>query len=185
MSVLIQPADEISSRPLRTGRGLAAFGAFLHTVAYALWLGGLIGIGALVAPNAAHVIHSYPAFASDESAQKAILTGIIGGSLRVFNYVCYVAGVLMLVGGALELRGASPEFVRLTQARMMVAALLLLMATYLGFGLFPLMDAAQASGQMARFDAMHKQYEWVSQAQLIPLLLIAAITACRDMVVNR
>ena len=41
---------------------------WLHRVALALWLGGLIAIGALVAPTAFHILPHDPALAEPSSA---------------------------------------------------------------------------------------------------------------------
>jgi thiosulfate reductase cytochrome b subunit len=62
---------------------------------------------------------------------------------------------------------------------------LLISAVNLGFGLFPMMDIAQRMEHMAQFDSLHKQYEWASQMQLVPLLAIAGLTAWRDAIVTR
>jgi len=52
-----------------------------HTVALGLWLGGLVAIGALVAPTAFHLTRSLPALAGSASLQNAIAGGVVGGSL--------------------------------------------------------------------------------------------------------
>ncbi len=155
---------------------------WLHSLFLALWIGGLIAIGALVAPTAFHFVRSSPALAGQISAQTALAGGIVGGSLRLFNILCYVCGALMIVTDiglmiAEKLRGRRRL---LTTASSLVTLLLLGSAFYLGLGLFPALDLAQAQNNMALFDQLHHRYESLSSAQLLPLLLIIFLTAWRD-----
>lgn len=150
------------------------FARWLFTVALALWLGGLLGIGAIVAPVTAHFIDAHPAFAADPARKAALLTAIVGGSLRVFNFVCYTCSGLLLWSQLFLLRTA-PH--RLAVGSLAVTLLLAGSALVLGFVLFPLMDAAQASGQMNTFDTLHKRYEAVSTGFQFPLLLLLALLA--------
>ncbi len=150
------------------------FARWLFSVALALWLGGLLAIGAIVAPVTAHFMDAHPAFAADPARKAALLTAIVGGSLRVFNFVCYTCSGFLLWSQLLLLRMA-PR--RLAVGSLAVTLLLAASALVLGFVLFPLMDAAQASGQMNAFDALHKRYEAVSTDFQFPLLLVLALLA--------
>src|SRR5665213_2436466 len=72
----------------------------LKTVSYvtlALWLGGLIAIGAIVAPIAFHLFRTDPLFHGQLDLQNRLAATIIGGSFRVFNRLCEVSGVLLTV----------------------------------------------------------------------------------------
>ncbi len=150
----------------------------LHAVALALWLGGLVAIGALVAPTAFHVTRTAPAFAGNLPLQNAVAGGIVGGSLHLFTFVCYACGVLLLLANALLLPH-TPH--RWAVAGMVVTALLLGSALYLGLYLTPTMDAAQARGEMLVFDHLHHLYEQVSSVVQLPLLLLLALfAALRD-----
>jgi hypothetical protein len=164
----------------QTGGIRRTVGGWLHSIAYAIWLGGLVGIGAFVAPNVAIVIHHYPAFANDKAAQNAILTNIIGNSFRVFNIACYVCAGCMLLSDLLQAAAADPLYRQFTFARLFFTIVLLLSALYLGLLLFPQMDHARMLKQMGRFDLLHKRYVLISELQLIPLLIIPALTARRD-----
>ena len=153
---------------------LPIFARTLHTVALSLWLGGLIAIGALVAPTAFHLTRTLPAFAGNSALQNTVAGGVVGGSLHLFTFVCYVSGVLLLVSNGMLLRVSNCRWVI---AGIITTLLLLISALYLGLYLTPAMDAAQARGQMADFDQMHHQYEQVSSLLQLPLLLLLALFA--------
>ena len=150
----------------------------LHTVALSLWLGGLVAIGALVAPTAFHVTRSAPAFAGNLPLQNAIAGGVVGGSLHLFTFLCYGCGVLLLLANALLLRHARSRW---ALAAILVTCLLLGTALTLGLYLTPTMDAAQAHGDRTTFDRLHHLYEQVSSVVQMPLLLLLALFgALRD-----
>ena len=151
---------------------------WLHAVSLSLWLGGLIAIGALVAPTAFHVTRTLPAFAGNLAGQNAVAGAIVGGSLHLFTFVCYVCGVLLLLSNALLLPHADR---RCVSACFLTSAALLATAFYLGLSLTPALDAAQRVGDMATFDRLHHQYEAVSSYGQMPLLLLLALFgALRD-----
>ena len=150
----------------------------LHTLALALWLGGLIAIGALVAPTAFHVTRSAPALAGNLPLQNAVAGGIVGGSLRLFNYLTLACGIVLLLSNIM-LRPVSDR--RWTSACLALTALLLLSALLLTFGLTPAMDAAQSRGDFAAFDTLHHGYEQLSTLVQFPLLLLLTLfAALRD-----
>ena len=150
----------------------------LHAVALSLWLGGLVAIGALVAPTAFHVTRTVPAFAGDLPLQNAVAGGVVGGSLHLFTFLCYACGILLLLANALLLRHTLGRW---ALSGMAVTALLLCTAFYLGLYLTPTMDAAQARGDLTTFDRLHHQYEQMSSAVQMPLLLVVALLgALRD-----
>jgi len=150
----------------------------LHAVALSLWLGGLVAIGALVAPTAFHVTRTAPAFAGNFPLQNAVAGGVVGGSLHLFTFLCYACGILLLLANALLLRHASGRW---AMAGMIVTGLLLCTALYLSLYLTPTMDAAQARGDLTTFDRLHHQYEQMSSVVQMPLLLLLALLgALRD-----
>lgn len=155
----------------------------LHTTALALWLGGLIAIGALVAPVAFQTVHINPALTDNPAAQTALAGGIVGGSLRRFNVVCYGCGLLLLLANGLLLAraGQGRRFRVWTALTLLVTLALCVSALYLGLGLFPSLDAAQAQGNISLFDTLHARYERVSTSLQFPLLLLLALlSALRD-----
>ena len=152
----------------------------LHAVALSLWLGGLIAIGALVAPTAFHVTRTAPAFAGNLPLQNAIAGGVVGGSLHLFTFVCYACGLLLLLANALLLRHARRRYALAGIAPAAPAGLLLASALFLGLYLTPAMDAAQAHGDLtpqkpSTFDRLHHLYEQISSLVQMPLLLLLAL----------
>ena len=155
----------------------------LHAVALSLWLGGLVAIGALVAPTAFHVTRTAPAFAGDLPLQNAIAGGVVGGSLHLFTFVCYGCGLLLLLANALLLRHARRRY---ALAAMVVTGLLLGTVLFLSLYLTPTMGAAQAHGDLTTFDRLHHLYEQISSVVQLPLLLLLALlgafrdTSCKN-----
>ena len=150
----------------------------LHLLALALWLGGLVAIGALVAPTAFHATRSAPALAGNLPLQNALAGAIVGGSLRLFNILTLACAAVLLAAN-LALRSASDR--RWTGACLSSALVLLLSALYLTFGLTPALNAAQARGDLGSFDTMHHLYEQVSTLFQFPLLLLLTLfTGLRD-----
>lgn len=156
---------------------------WLHEIGLALWLGGLIAIGALVAPVAFHLVQINPALAANPTAQAALAGGIVGGSLRRFNVVCYgCGGLLLLANGILLARAGLSRSHRVwTALALLVSFALCASALYLSVVLFPALDAAQGQGNQVVFDALHVRYERVSTHLQFPLLLaLALLSALRD-----
>jgi hypothetical protein len=144
---------------------LCIFGRWLHGTALAVWFGGLVLIGAVVAPTVFQILPHDPRLAG----------GIVGDSLRVFNVVCLVCGGLMLLADGLlwrVWRGASAF-------SLIVTLCLLALTGYLGWILFPQMDAAQAHHQLAVFTPLHARYERLSLWELPPLLCLILADALR------
>jgi len=155
---------------------LPVFARWLHAVSLSLWLGGLIATGALVAPSAFHILRGSSALTV---AQANSLAGhIVGDSLFLFNIVCYVCGVILLLANALLLRQANRRWIA---GCFVVSALLLLSALFLGFWLTPAMDNARHLGDLPTFDRLHHLYEQISTLIQFPLLLLLAwFGASRD-----
>lgn len=150
----------------------------LHLLALALWLGGLVAIGALVAPTAFHATRTATALAGNLPAQDALAGAIVGGSLRLFNILSLVCAAVLLAANFV-LRSSTDR--RWTGSCLVVTLLLLLSALYLTLVLTPALDAAQARSDMASFDKMHHAYKQVSTLFQFPLLLLLTLfTALRD-----
>lgn len=152
------------------------FARWLHAVSLSLWLGGLIAIGALVAPTAFHILRGSAVLTP---AQASALAGqIVGGSLYLFNIVCYVCGALLLFSNALLLRHAPSRWIG---GYFLVSAILLFSALSLGFWLTPAMNMARQLGDLSEFDRLHHLYEQISTLVQFPLLLLLAwLGALRD-----
>jgi uncharacterized membrane protein len=150
----------------------------LHLLALALWLGGLVAIGALVAPTAFHATRTAPALAGNLLQQNALAGAVVGGSLRLFNKLDFACAAVLLAANLLLLPHTSRRW---TGACLGITLVLLASTLYLVFGLTPAMDTAQAHGAMTAFDQMHHLYEQLSTLFQMPLLLLLILfTALRD-----
>ncbi len=148
----------------------------LHAVALSLWLGGLVAIGALVAPLSFITLRGSSILTLEQA--NSLAGHIIGGSLYFFNWLCIACGLLLLFTNALLLRHTRRRW---ALAAMTVTGLLLCTALYLGLSLTPTMDAAQAQGDRTNFDHLHHRYEQISSIVQMPLLvLLALFGALRD-----
>lgn len=178
------PATQERGEARRAGF-LAVIGTMIHTLSYALWLGGLIALGAVVAPNAAALLNSHPEIRGNPALKDALLNGIIGASFRNFNSIVYVCGALMLLGDYLEAAGANRRYVTATLARSGFTVIALGLVIYQGVLLFPAMDRAQASHDMAAFDQLHSLYEGLGMVQMPILIFLVFFTAMRNWRLNR
>ncbi|HEY3331222.1 MAG TPA: hypothetical protein VGK19_14430 [Capsulimonadaceae bacterium] len=174
-----QPATDGAPRIKRL---LGILFGTLHMLAFALWFGGVIAIGALVAPAISHVLHNPPPQLDFDILKSTLTTGIIGQALLHFNIVCYVAAVLMLLADIVELSIYPGGVVKIaTLVRAAVTVALFATALYLGQSLTPQMDLMLAGKNMAAFDDLHKQYEMIVKLVQTPLLFaIPIITMYRN-----
>jgi hypothetical protein len=177
--------------PLSAGRlALLIFVRWLTVVCLGLWLGGIVGIGAMTAPTAFNVIRESSTTESlSNEAQNALAGAIVGGTLRLFNSVCGGVSIVLLFSQILFLGAwpATPPQPRRVAAagkpardysriligiELFLSILLIGSLAYLAFSLFPAMDAAQARHDMAQFDLYHHRYERISMLQLPALLTL-------------
>lgn len=185
MSVKTAPTPSPSPAAQERGEGnggnfLAGLASFLHTVSFALWFGGLIVLGAVVAPNVAGLLQTHPEIAGNAPLKDSILNAAIGNSFRALNPIAYVCAGLMLAADFLDLRGSNRLVRTATLVRSGFTVLALATVVYQGVVLFPAMDNAQASHNMAAFDQMHSLYTILGMAQMPLLLVVALVTAVRS-----
>lgn len=155
-------------RTLEMKRYLPVCLDILHALSLAMWLGGLVAIGALVAPAAFHV----PGLTRVQSGL------VVGESLRRLGGLIEPAGVAMIAVQWLARR----RFAR-TRALFLgdgVRQFLTLGALFLAetcrHSLFPAMDAARAANRMADFDRLHHVYSSLAMAQVWLLVAVSALT---------
>jgi len=154
---------------------LALFLSFLHQLALCAWLGGILTVGAVTAPavfgSAKRAGDTHLGMPLYDFAAQAM--GVV---FQRFNGVVLVAGAVLLLSGLGYgvLAGMCPKRLGVRAA---LAALAWGIGAWLAFLLFPQMMAARAGGQVAAFDAMHHQYTHATQAQLLILLGVTALTA--------
>ena len=147
---------------------------WLHQVALAIWLGGIVTIGAAVAP----AIFGSARQAGDTQRGMAFFDfagTAIGEAFRRFNTVAVILGLVMLVAGLAysRLAALNPVHVRL---RAVLTGLCWAIALWMQYSLFPRMAVARAQGQMDVFDNLHQTSTFAFQSQMFLLLGIAALT---------
>jgi cytochrome bd-type quinol oxidase subunit 2 len=145
-------------------RILAISGHWLHTLAFALWLGGILVIGAIVAPTAFHTDRQFAGQVVTHSFQK----------LNTLSFVC---AAVMLGATWLEWRVRSQPARRLLYVRGVLTAAALALGLYLALRLVPSMLGLRSEGQKAAFDRLHQLSAMVTQAQAFLLALGAGLTA--------
>jgi len=156
-------------------RGLHAVGLWLQCLGVGVWVGGLLTIGAVVAPHAFRVLPS--------NLQAG---AVVGGSLERFHLVAGICWVFTLAGSLLADR-LHPASRPLLLARL---ALLLLLGGVLAYQariLTPRMDAIQTQAevdetgrltgpQAEEFDTLHRTYTRWTQALVWGGLLYLFLT---------
>ena len=133
---------------------------YVYVLALVVWLGGMVVLGAVVAPTIFQVLQ-----ASEPTAGRALAGDAFGTMLARFHYVAYTAGGLLLVTLAgMAILGPRP---RGFAARSTLVATMLLVALYSGIVVLGNIDAIQqeAGGlpsrlpaddeRRVRFDGLH------------------------------
>ena len=133
---------------------------YVYVLALAVWLGGMLILGAIVAPTTFEVLQ-----ASGGSQGRELAGAVFGAALARFHYIAYAAGgVLLLTLGAMRVLGPRP---RHSGVRALIVAVMLGVALYSGFVVLRQIDAVQvaAGGLPSRlpagderrveFDALH------------------------------
>jgi uncharacterized membrane protein len=133
---------------------------YVYVLALAVWLGGMVILGAMVAPTTFQVLQAVAPATGRELAGT-----VFGAMLARFHYIAYAAGGLLLVTlAAMRVLGPRPAHVGV---RALIAALMLAVALYSGMVVLRQIDAVQieAAGlpsrlpagdaRRTRFDALH------------------------------
>lgn len=98
---------------------------YAYVLALAVWTGGMIVLGAVVAPTVFQVL---PAYAPDTG--RALAGAAFGDILARFHYVAYAAGAVMLAAlMGMALLGPRPRHLAV---RMIITAAMLAVAIYSG-----------------------------------------------------
>lgn len=134
---------------------------YVYILALVVWLGGMVVLGAVVAPTTFQVLQ-----ASEPASGRALAGEVFGAMLGRFHYIAYAAGALLLVTlAAMALLGPRP---RGLAARSALVAAMLAVALYSGVvvlgnietiqrevgGLPSLLPAGDA--RRVRFDELHQ-----------------------------
>ncbi len=158
---------------------------WFYFIALALWIGGTIAIGAVVAPVA---------FRSLESAAAA--GAIVGDSFKRFNYIVYVCGVVLALTSIIQVvlnrehsfwGDGDRLWSLLTSTRFVLLFVMISVALYLGMGLTSKMDEVRErasispdTGEMLgeegeQFNRMHREYVNLTRITLLSALGVALL----------
>jgi hypothetical protein len=148
---------------------------WLHEVLLGLWLGGILVIGAIVAPAVFGAARS-----AGHLARGASLYDFAGVALGVvfhrFTVAAMLAGLVVLPAGIIygAAAGVCPRRIAVRAALVAIAWLL---AAWMLFSLFPEMNVARTQQRWERFDELHRHATHHFQLQALLLAAATAFTA--------
>lgn len=136
---------------------------YAYALALAVWLGGMVALGAIVAPSTFQVLETQQA-----SAGRVLAGAVFGTVLNRFQWIAYACGAVVLITLAvMALLGPRPKGFA---ARSAIAVIMLGVALYAGFVVYRQVDAVQHEigttvspstlpaddARRVRFDALHQ-----------------------------
>src|SRR5262245_4512606 len=133
---------------------------YVYVLALVVWLGGMLILGAIVAPTTFEVLQ-----ASAGAQGRELAGAVFGSTLERFHYIAYGSGTLLLLTlAAMRVLGPRPAHGGIRAA---IVAVMLGVALYSGFVVLRQIDAVQADvgglpsrlpagdARRVRFDALH------------------------------
>jgi len=134
---------------------------YVYVLALVVWLGGMIVLGAVVAPATFEVLQ-----AADPESGRLLAGELFGTLIARFHYVAYASGGLLLVAlAAMALLGPRPRGFAI---RASIVGVMLLVAAYSGSVVLREIDAIQqevgglpsrlpeTDARRMRFDVLHE-----------------------------
>jgi hypothetical protein len=150
---------------------------YAYVLALVVWLGGMVVLGAIVAPATFQVLQ-----ASAPEAGRALAGELFGTMLARFHYVAYAAGgVLMLTLVVMRLLGPKPHSFAI---RFLLVAAMLTVALYSGVAVLGSIDAIQlevgglpsqlpaGDARRVRFDELHQLSTRLMMANVVGALAL-------------
>ena len=150
---------------------------YVYVLALVVWLGGMVVLGAVVAPTTFQVLQ-----ASAPDGGRALAGEVFGTALARFHYVAYGAGALLFVSLALmAILGPRPPAFAVRAA---LIALMLGVAVYSGVMVLGEIDGLQAEvgrlpsllpatdARRLRFDALHQLSERLMMVNVVGALAL-------------
>lgn len=150
---------------------------YAYVLALVVWLGGMVVLGALVAPTTFQVLQ---ALAPDDG--RALAGALFGALLTRFHYIAYASGAVLLVTLAVTaILGPRPRHFAL---RAFVILLMLASALYSGFVVLGEIDRIQLAvgtlpsrlpagdAQRLRFDALHQLSTRLMMVNVVAALVL-------------
>jgi uncharacterized membrane protein len=148
---------------------------YVYLIALVIWLGGMVILGAIVAPTTFQVLQ-----ASAPDVGRALAGELFGVMLHRFHYVAYSSGAVLFVTlGIMAILGPRPASFAI---RMAIIATMLGVALYSGFVVLTEIDAIQrevgtlpsrlaaTDPRRLRFDHLH-----VLSTRLMTFNIVAAV----------
>ena len=150
---------------------------YVYVLALAIWLGGMVVLGAVVAPTTFQVLQ-----ASEPAAGRLLGGAVFGAILSRFHYVAYGAGIMALMTlTAMALLGPRP---RGFAVRSSIVGLMLVVALYSGFAVLREVDAIQqevgglpsslpaGDARRVRFDELHRRSTQLMMVNILGALIL-------------
>ena len=150
---------------------------YAYVLALVVWLGGMLALGAIVAPATFQVLQ-----ASAPEIGRALAGELFGQILARFHYVAYACGGVMLISLAvIAILGPRP---RAFAVRLAVIATMLLIALYSGLIVLRTIDAIQlevgrlpsllptGDARRIRFDELHQLSTRLMMANILGALAL-------------
>jgi hypothetical protein len=150
---------------------------YAYVLALVVWLGGMVVLGAIVAPATFQVLQ-----ASAPENGRLLAGALFGDILARFHYVAYAAGVVLLVTlGTMAVLGPRPRHFAL---RIGLVFAMLLVAVYSGVVVLGTIDAIQAEvgglpsllpaadARRIRFDSLHVLSTRLMMANIVGALAL-------------
>jgi hypothetical protein len=142
---------------------------YVYVLALVVWLGGMVILGALVAPTTFEVLQ-----AADPGSGRELAGAVFGATIARFHYVAYGAGALLLATlAAMALLGPRP---RASAVRAALVAAMFAVAVYSGVMVLGGIDDIQreAGGSVSRLppdDARRIRFDQLHQLSTNLMLL--------------
>jgi uncharacterized membrane protein len=150
---------------------------YVYVLALAVWLGGMVVLGAVVAPTTFHVLQ-----ASEPTVGRLLGGAVFAAILARFHYVAYGAGTLALLAlAAMALLGPRPAAFAV---RSSIVALMLLITLYSGRFVLGEIDAIQqevgglrsslpaGDSRRERLDELHQLSTRLMMANVVGALVL-------------
>jgi uncharacterized membrane protein len=150
---------------------------YMYVLALVIWLGGMVVLGAIVAPTLFEVLQ-----ASDPVAGRAMAGAAFGSTIARFHYVTYITGALILLTLAgMRVLGPKPAAFGI---RASIAVVMFALALYSGIVVLGRLDDIQAAVGMLpsrlpaadprriEFDGLHTLSTRLMTANAVGALLL-------------
>ena len=150
---------------------------YLYVLALVAWLGGMVVLGAIVAPATFQVLQ-----VSAPDTGRALAGDLFGQILARFHYIAYAAGGTLLISIlAMALLGPRPHAFAL---RVSIISVMLLVSLYSGLIVLPTIDSIQLEAgrlpsllpaldpRRIRFDDLHQLSTQLMMANIAGALML-------------